>query len=164
MCCLPVLIRSLHAAHTCFFSCCPPVSICRSTWLSLVTSVVTPSLEQRLECDAHCRVCTPRVEAGRSLHSLHLAWSSSPPYAGSHPLRSVVPRQSLDNSREWLVAPGGSTALALHSLWQGQHSQSHGLCAVQCAEGFGQLSHRRLVLVLQALSGLHVVQPSTHVR
>ena len=108
MCCPPVLIRSLHVAHTCYFSCCPPVSFYRSTWLSLVTSVVTSRWVQRLECDAHCRVCNPRVEAERSLYSLSYG-----------ALR-----------REWLLDPDGSAALALHSVWQG-HTAKAKVCA-QC--------------------------------
>ena len=64
-----------------------------------------------------------------------------------------------DNRREWLVDPGGSAALALHSVWQGQRSKSRAMRG-----GLSQLSHRRLVLFLQVLSGLHVAQPATHVR
>ena len=156
MCCPPVLIRSLHVAHTWYFSCCPPVSFYRSTWLSLVTScrlcrfalaitclpVETSRWVQRLECDTHCRVCNPRVESGRSLHSLFYGGQQTTMVGGSRWRRSL-----------------GVALCMVRSTQQKPRSVRSAMRG-----GLSQLSHRRLVLFLQVLSGLHAAQPATHVR
>ena len=160
-CCLPALFRSLHVVFTCISRAAHLCRLCRFALAITCLPVETSRLVQRLECGTHYRVGNPRVEAGRSFYSLKygmvliftLCWllSAQVRYElRQRPISSfffsttdhpVVPRQSLDNRREWLVDPGDSAAMALHSVWQGQHSKSQGLCAVQCAEGLGIERH-----------------------